>query len=176
MDGLKFHLEKIAAGEEDDNVETLNQIPPRGIFSRLVRWIIPALILAMIVFGIYKLGLSSIFSAVILPLVLWNGGLAALGTLLALGHTLSVLVSLIGAPLVAVNPLVGVGLLSGLTQVTMRKPRVTDAETINDDIGSLGGLYRNRISHALIVFFLSSIGAMVGKFIAIPSIVGQLFR
>ncbi|MCL1929379.1 MAG: TraB/GumN family protein [Treponema sp.] len=176
MDGIKIHVEKIAAGEENADITALNEIPPRGIFSGLLRWIIPVLIVGIVTYGIYKLGLSSIFSAVILPLVLWNGGLAALGALLALGHPLSILVSLIGAPLVAVNPLVGVGLLSGLTEVSLRKPRVTDAESINDDVGSLKGIYGNRITRALLVYFLSSIGAIVGKFIAIPSIVGQFFK
>ena len=176
MDGIKTHVEKIAAGEENADVTALNEIPPRGVFSGLLRWIIPVLIVAIVAYGIYKLGLSSIFSAVILPLVLWNGGLAALGALIALGHPLSILVSLIGAPLVAVNPLVGVGLLSGLTEVSLRKPRVTDAESINDDVGSLKGIYGNRITRALLVYFLSSIGAIVGKFIAIPSIVGQFLK
>jgi pheromone shutdown protein TraB len=112
----------------------------------------------------------------VLKLLFWNGGLAALGTILALGHPLSVLVSFFGAPVATLNPFLGVGLFSGLTEVTMRKPRVTDAETINDDIGSLKGVYRNRITRALLVFILSSIGGIVGNFIAIPSIAGQIFR
>ena len=174
MGGIKTHLEKIAANEEDTDVETLNQIPPRSFFSGMVRWIIPLFIVGIVSLGLYKLGAASFFS-VILPLLIWNGGLAAVGSILALGHPLSVLVSLFGAPLTSINPFIGIGLLSGLTEVTMRKPRVTDAETINDDIGSLRGLYRNRITRALMVFFLSSFGAIAGKIIAIPSIVGQLF-
>jgi pheromone shutdown-related protein TraB len=176
LDGIKAYIEKIAAGEESGDVTELNKIPPRGAFAGLGRWIIPVLIVAMIVYGIYKLGVSSIFSAVILPLVIWNGGLAALGSALALGHPLSILVSLVGAPLVAVNPVMGVGLLSGLTEVSLRKPRVTDAESINDDVGSIKGVYRNRITRALLVFFLSSLGAIAGKLVAIPSIVGQLVK
>ena len=64
MGGIKSHLEKIAAAEEDYDVEALNEIPPRGIFSNMARWIIPVLIIAIVVYGIYKLGLSSILSAV----------------------------------------------------------------------------------------------------------------
>ena len=175
MDGIKSHLEKIAAGEEDPDVEFLNQIPSKGIFSRILPWIIPALIVGLLAYGIFKNGAVSSLS-LMLRLLFWNGGLAALGTLLAFGHPLSIIVSFFGAPVATLNPFLGVGLFSGLTEVTMRKPRVTDAETINDDIGSLKGIYRNRITRALLVFFLSSIGGIAGNFIAIPSIAGQLFR
>jgi pheromone shutdown protein TraB len=108
--------------------------------------------------------------------VLWNGSLAALGTLFALGHPLSILVSFIGAPIATANPFVGVGLFSGLAELTVRKPRVEDAESINNDISSLKGIYRNRITRALLVFLLSSIGGVVGNVISIPAIAGELFK
>jgi pheromone shutdown protein TraB len=63
-----------------------------------------------------------------------------------------------------------------LTEATVRKPRVRDAESINDDIGSLKGIYRNRITRALLVFFLSSIGGVAGNVVSIPSIVGELLK
>ena len=175
MGGIKAHLEKIARGEENADVEAFNQIPPAGIFSRMIPWIVPALIAAMLGYSFYKLGAASSLSNV-LRWLCWNGGLAALGAILALGHPLSVLAALFGAPIATVNPFVGVGLFSGLAEATMRKPRVTDAESINDDVGSLKGLYRNRITRALLVFFLSSIGGVIGNFIAIPSIAGQFFK
>jgi pheromone shutdown-related protein TraB len=173
MGGIKAHLEKIASGEEDSGVEALNQIPPRGIVSRLLPFFIPALIVAMVAYGLYKLGPSGGFSQ-ILTLLFWNGGLSALGTILALGHPLSVIVAFFGAPIATLNPFVGVGLFSGMTELTMRKPRVEDAESVNDDIGSLRGLYRNRITRALLVFFLSSVGAIIGNIIAIPSILANI--
>jgi len=175
MGGIKSQLEKIAAGEATADVAALDQIPPQGIASRIIPWIIPALIVAMIAYGFYKLGPGSSLS-MILQLLFWNGGLAALGTILALGHPLSVLVGFFGAPLATVNPAIGIGLFTGLTEATLRKPRVQDAESINDDIGSLKGIYRNRVLRALLVFFLSSVGAIVGNIIAIPSIAGQFFR
>jgi pheromone shutdown-related protein TraB len=175
MGGIKSQLEKIAAGEAIADVEPLNQIPPQGIVSRIIPWVIPALIVTLIAYGFYRLGAGASFS-MILQLLFWNGGLAALGTILALGHPLSVLVGFVGAPIATVNPAIGIGLFTGLTEATLRKPRVQDAESINDDISSLKGVYRNRILHALLVFFLSSVGAIIGNFIAIPSIAGQFFK
>jgi pheromone shutdown protein TraB len=108
--------------------------------------------------------------------ILLNGSLAALGTLIALGHPLSILVSFIGAPVATINPFIGVGLFSGITEATMRKPKVTDAQTIIEDITSLRGVYRNRITKALLVFFLSTLGGAVGNFISIPSLAGLLMK
>ncbi|MDR2210766.1 MAG: TraB/GumN family protein [Spirochaetaceae bacterium] len=175
MAGIKAQLEKIAAGTADPGVDALDQIPPRSIPSRIIPWIIPLLITLLIGFSVYKLGISSSLPA-LGRWIIWNGGLAALGTLLAKGHPLSILVSLVGAPIGTVNPLVGVGLFSGLTEIWRRKPRVEDFQAINDDISSLRGIYRNRITRALLVFLLSSIGGMAGNIISIPSIAGELLK
>jgi len=110
----------------------------------------------------------------ILRWVLWNGSLAAIGSIAALAHPLAVLVSLLGAPIATLNPLIGVGLFSGLVQIAFRKPRVSDLQNITEDITSIKGIYRNRITKALLVFFLSSIGGMIGNFISFPAIIGLL--
>jgi pheromone shutdown-related protein TraB len=175
MTGLVSQLEKIAAGEESANVEEYNTIPPRGIIARILPWFIPLILAALIVYSIWYLGAGPGFN-MLLRWLLWNGGLAALGTIMALGHPLAVLVSFFGAPVATVNPVIGIGLFSGLAQVYVRKPRVEDAETLNDAISSLKGIYRNRITHALLVFFLSTIGGVVGNFISIPAIAGELLK
>jgi pheromone shutdown-related protein TraB len=175
MEGIKARLEAIAAGRESADVTDLDKIPPPGIPGRIVPWILPALIAAIIALGFFRTG-ADVVPSMIFPWLLWNGGLAALGTLIALGHPLSILVSLVGAPVASVNPFVGVGLFSGLTEATVRKPQVRDAESINDDIGSFKGIYRNRITRALLVFFLSSVGGVIGNAISIPSILGELLK
>jgi pheromone shutdown protein TraB len=58
----------------------------------------------------------------------------------------------------------------------MRKPRVEDAQNISTDVSSLKGVYRNRISRALLVFFLSTLGGAIGNFISIPSLAGLLAK
>jgi pheromone shutdown-related protein TraB len=175
MAGLKAHLEKLSAGEESSDVEALNQIPRPGALSKILPWLLPALIAFLIGYGAYRLGLGESFS-MLKRWLLWNGSLAALGTVFALGHPLSVLVSFVGAPIATVNPFIGVGLFAGLTEATIRKPRVRDASSINEDIGSLKGIYGNRITRALLVFLLSSIGSMAGNIISIPTIAGEFFK
>ncbi|AEF85766.1 TraB family protein [Treponema primitia ZAS-2] len=173
--GIKAHLERIAAGGESADVAELDSIPAPSILSKAAGWIIPLIIVAIIALGFFRAG-AGVSLAMLIRWVLWNGSLAAVGTLLALGHPLSILVSFVGAPIATINPFIGVGLFSGITEATMRKPRVSDAETISEDVSSLKGIYRNRITRALLVFLLSSLGGMAGNFISIPSLAGLLVK
>jgi pheromone shutdown-related protein TraB len=173
MKGIKTHLEKIAGSGESAFVSELEAIPPPGLLSRAAGWLIPLAIVVLIGLGFFRSG-ADLSIAMLVRWILWNGSLAALGTLIALGHPLSILISFIGAPVATINPFIGVGLFSGITEANIRKPRVGDAQTLAQDIGSLKGIYRNRITRALLVFFLSSIGGMVGNFISIPSLAGLL--
>jgi pheromone shutdown-related protein TraB len=173
--GIRAHLERIAAGEESADIADLDKLLSPPVLSKIAGWIIPLVIAGIVVLGFFRVG-AGVSLSMLLRWALWNGSLAALGTLIALGHPLSILVSFVGAPVATINPFIGVGLFSGITEATVRKPRVTDAETISDDVASLRGIYRNRITRALLVFLLSSIGGMAGNFIAIPSLAGLLGR
>jgi pheromone shutdown protein TraB len=82
----------------------------------------------------------------------------------------------VGAPIATINPFIGVGFFSGIVEATLRKPRVEDVQNITADISSVRGIYRNRISRALLVFFLSSLGGAIGNFISIPSLAGLLAK
>jgi pheromone shutdown-related protein TraB len=171
--GIKDHLEKIAAGEENEDVTELDAVPSGSVLSKAAGWIFPALIVALIILGFFRAG-AGVSLGMLIRWVLLNGSLAALGTLIALGHPLSILVSFFGAPVATINPFIGVGLFAGIMEATMRKPRVMDAQTISEDIISLKGIYRNRITKALLVFFLSSLGGAIGNFIAIPFLASLL--
>ena len=173
LQGIKTHLEKLAAGEEAPDINKLDAIPSPGFFSKAARFIVPAILLSLLTIGFFRAGAELSLSMLRLW-VLWNGSLAALGAIIARGHPLSILVSFLGAPITTFIPFIGVGMISGLVEATLRKPRVTDVQTITDDITSLKGVYRNRISKALLVFFLSSLGSSIGTFVSIPVIAGLL--
>ena len=175
MQGIKAHLEKLFSGEADADVGELDSIPPSGFFSKAIRFVIPAAVIALIAFGFFRAG-TGIGLSMMLQWILWNGSLAALGAILALAHPLAIIISFLGAPITSLNPFIGVGILSGLVQVTFRKPRVKDVQDLSGDSASLKGLYRNRITRALLVFFLSSLGSSIGTFVSIPAIAGLLAK
>jgi pheromone shutdown-related protein TraB len=175
LHGIKTHLEKLNAGEVSANVSELDEIPKPGFLSKTVKFIIPAIIITLVTLGFVNAGVNTGFS-MMLYWVLWNGSLAALGAILALAHPLAILVSFLGAPITTLNPFIGVGIFSGLVQVTFRKPRVSDVQNITEDATSIKGIYSNRITRALLVFFLSSLGSSIGTFVSIPVITGLLVK
>ena len=173
MQGIASHLEKLSKGEETSDVSELEVIPPSGFISKAAGFIIPAAIIALIAVGFIGKG-ANVGLEMLIRWLPWNGSLAALGSIVALAHPLAVIVSFLGAPIATLNPLIGVGLFSGLVQIALRKPRVSDVQNITDDAVSLKGIYRNRITKALLVFFLSTLGGAIGNFIAFPAITGLL--
>jgi pheromone shutdown-related protein TraB len=173
MMGIKTWLEKIAAGEDTADVSNLNVIPPKSIVSKILPFFIPLLIAGLIVFGFHKGGAGMSLS-MLRTYILWNGSLAALGAIIALAHPLAVLTAFAAAPITKITPFIGVGLFSGIVQVWFRKPRVGDAQTIIDDVGSVKSFYRNRITRALLVFFLTQLGGAAGTFITNPALAANL--
>jgi len=174
MQGMIAHMEKLNRGEVTADVKELDVIPPPSFLSKAAGFIIPVAIVALLAFGFVDKG-ADIGLEMVIRWILWNGFLAALGSLIALAHPLAILVSFLGAPIATLNPFIGVGLFSGIVQIVFCKPRVSDAQNITDDATNVKGFYKNRITKALLVFFLSSIGAMIGNFIAIPGLITGLF-
>jgi pheromone shutdown-related protein TraB len=167
LKGIQAQLEKFAndgnAGGND--LAELDSIPPRNSFSKIAKWIIPVIILGLLAVGFLRADFNE-FIEKLIEYILWNGGLAALGCIIALGHPLAILVSFLCAPITTFIPFIGVGMVSGLVQAIVRKPNVADAENMSADAASLKGLYRNRISRVLLVFFLSSLGSSIATFIS----------
>jgi pheromone shutdown-related protein TraB len=175
--GLSAQLEKIAVasdgGKDICNVDEIERIPPKGFLANAAPTIIPLVIVALIAIGFFRLGPTASLGMMLRWLV-WNGGLAAVGAIVALAHPLAILAAIVGAPIGTISPVLSVGMFSGVVQAILVRPRVGDAEDLNADITSLKGIYRNRITRALLVFFLSSIGGVIGNLISIPSLASLL--
>lgn len=164
LPGVERRLFEIAGGCSTD-VSGLCSVPEKKRSARVAKWLVPALIVALIVSGFFiggkKAGIDSI--------VKWfvcNGVLAGVGAVAALAHPLAILISVVGAPFTSLCPFIGVGMLSGAAQAFFCKPKVADMEAVLDDVSSVRGFYKNRLLRVLLVFFLSSLGSSVGTFVA----------
>lgn len=175
MTGIEQWLGKLGRGEVTSDVTEIDSVPPPSKASKYIGWSIPVIILALIVVGFFRSGTQASL-ALILKWVLLNGSLAALGSALCLAHPGTIAVSFLLAPVATLNPLVGIGLFAGIAEAYFRKPTVQDFERLSDDVTSVKGFYRNRVTHILLVFFLSSIGGMIGNFIALPFLASGAIR
>ena len=173
LPGVQAHLEKLGAGTEASDVEEISKLPKPGIFGKVLAFLIPACILGIIAAGFIYGGVHA-GTQILSTWFLWNAIPAAVLTAVAFGHPLAILVGFVGAPFTSLCPFVGIGFCTAIVQAIVCKPKVSDMETLQDDVTSLKGFYRNRILRALLVFILSSLGSTLGTFIGGADIIGIL--
>jgi pheromone shutdown-related protein TraB len=165
--GMVKILNKLDRGETTGDLQDISVVPPRKKILKILPYLIPAAIIFLVVLGFFRSGWEGGLE-MLKRWVLVNGSLSALGSIIALAHPLTIIVAFLAAPITSLNPTIGVGLVTGLLEAFFRKPRVSDFETLSDDIMSFKGFYKNRFTHILLVFMFSSIGSSIGTFIAMP--------
>ncbi|MCR4790305.1 MAG: TraB/GumN family protein [Treponemataceae bacterium] len=172
LPGVEAHLNELSCGNESSDTSEISIIPKKSIAGKILGWAIPAIIIILIGLGFYFGGRDK-GSQMALSWIIWNGGLAALGALIAGGHPLTILVSLVSAPITSLCPFIGVGIVAGIVQASIVKPKVQDMEALYNDASSLKGFYKNRILRVLLVFILSSVGSSVATFVSGIDIVAK---
>jgi len=175
LPGVKAYLEKLANGIMISDTSDIETVSEKSIAGKVIGWGIPVVIVALIVAGFF-MGGRTIGTQMIGSWILWNGCLSALGALVAFANPITVLVAFVGAPLTSLCPLVGVGLFTGIVQALICKPKVSDIESLQEDVSSLKGWYKNRVLKVLLVFFLSSLGSTIGTFVATGKIASLLTK
>lgn len=163
LPGVEAHLKKIAAEQESSDCSGIDFVPKKGIGSKIAMWSIPLIIVALIAAG-FVWGGKEAGTKGLTSWVIWNGGLAGIGAVLALANPLTIIVSVLSAPLTSLCPFVGVGFVAGIVQALVCKPKVRDMENLQKDSSTFKGFYRNRILKVLVVLFLTSIGSSIGTF------------
>lgn len=158
-------IKKVWSSEVD--IAELETLPPKKKGIGIIKWIIPLLIIALIGYGFYRGG-SNTGVHMITWWIMANGILAGLGALLAMAHPLTILSSMLAAPLTSLNPMIAAGWVSGLVEAFSRKPKVKDLERLSEDILSAKGFWRNKITRILLVVVFTNIGSSIGTFVAIP--------
>jgi pheromone shutdown protein TraB len=158
-------LQKLGQQITAEDIGSLSVIPAKTTFSKLIPWLIPAVVVGLFVYGFMAGNTEQLASAAI-AWVLANGVLSALGALIALGHPLTILAAFVAAPITSLNPTIGAGFVTGIVQAIMAPPKVKDLESVAEDIAGLGGWWRNRLTRVLLVFFLSSLGSAAGTMVA----------
>ena len=135
-------------------------------------WLIPLCIVGLIAAGFIYGGVQA-GAQILSTWFLWNAIPAAIMTAIAFGHPLAILVGFVAAPFTSLCPFIGVGFCTAIVQAIVCKPKVSDMETLQDDV-NLKGFYTNRILRTLLVFILSSLGSTLGTFAGGADIIKNL--
>jgi pheromone shutdown-related protein TraB len=148
---------------KDHDLARLNEVPPKSKIPKLIGWLIPIFIIAIIAYTFYtnpSAGLQQTMSW-----ILWHGSFAALGTAIAFGHPLAIVTAFVAAPITALDPITAAGWFAGTVQAYFRRPSVKDFETLSEDVFSFKGFWKNKVTRVLLVVVLANIGSSLGTFI-----------
>ena len=161
--GIKRYL----AGNEKIDLDELNIIPPVGNAGKILKWAIPAAIIILFAAGFLMEGKNA-GTDMIWIWIAANGIFAGLGAILALAHPLTIISSIIAAPLTSLNPMIAAGWVSGLVEAFSRKPKIKDLEAIPEDIVTIKGFWRNNVTRILLVVIFTNLGSTIGTMTAVP--------
>ncbi len=155
---------------KDVDLQALNEVPPGGPWKTVFKWGLPLLIAAIFTVGFFRAGPSAGMD-MLKWWVLANGVLGGLGAAAALAHPLTIVSAVTASPLTSLNPMMAAGWVAGLVEAFISKPKVRDFESLSQDMTSLQGFWRNKISRILLVVVFTNIGSSLGTFVAIPLMV-----
>jgi pheromone shutdown-related protein TraB len=135
--------------------------------------LLTAFVLGGFAWGFWRGGVD-VGADLLLQWILATGVLGALGCALAGGHPLSILAAFIASPLTPLHPALASGTISALVEAWVRKPTYADFLALRDDVQSVRGWYRNRVSRVLLNFFLTSLGTAIGVWTGGLRMLGKL--
>jgi pheromone shutdown-related protein TraB len=153
--------------QEQVDISALDRIPPKGRLPSFLKWGIPSVVVGLIILGFFIAGPSA-GAHMITWWVLANAVLAGLGAAVALAHPLTIFSAIVASPLTSLNPMMAAGWVAGLVEVLLVKPKVRDFEMLSEDISSMKGFWKNKITRILLVVVFTNIGSSLGAIVAIP--------
>ncbi len=161
--GILEHL------DEEIDLELLDRIPEKGVWGRFAGWFFSLAIVGLFVAGFFYSG-----SQASLKMITWwaviTASFAGLGALILLAHPLTIAASALSAPITTLHPLIAAGWVAGLVEASLRKPQVKDFLALTDDITSVRGFFRNKITRLLVLVAVVNLTTSIGTFVAIPVI------
>ncbi|MGR9093231.1 MAG: TraB/GumN family protein, partial [Gammaproteobacteria bacterium] len=163
---LKGLAEALRSGTDDpeSTLATLSEIPRGKSWTKMIPWLIVALVLVGFAVGFARS--PSLGMTLVVEWIVINGGLSALGAAIAGGHILTVISAFLAAPITSLNPTIGAGFVTALVETYLRKPTVGDFSSLRTDTSSFSGWRHNRVARTLLVFILSTLGSAVGTYLA----------
>ena len=152
----------------------LDRIPPVSPVTRWLGWGIPASIVAALV----VIGVTHGAAVAFHDLAFWilvTGIPCTLGAALAFAHPITIAAAFFTAPVTTLSPMIGAGHVLALVQAWVQPPVVAEFERLAEDVMRPLQWWRNRLLRILLVFTLTTLGAMLGMYVGGWEIVTGLF-
>lgn len=175
LEGIRRVLEK----KEEVFIEELKEVPKKKPWRSVLAWISASVILFLVGLWAATGGEEAVKEALLAWIVARSLG-SGIGAVLALANPLTILVTMIMAPLAPFVPGSRLWMFSALTELWLKKPRVQDFENIAGDTetasGLLKSLYRNRVLHIFWIVWLVSLGLTIGNLTFLQRLIAGLLE
>jgi len=173
--GMKRWLEDLEGGLARADLAEISRVPPPSWWSRVWPFLIPAAFVALLISGFSTQGWHAL-QTMLTTVAVTTSAFAAIGSILALAHPVTILVAIVAAPFAALfHPLIHVAYFTGFSEAALRRPQVSDLERLSEDSMSFRGYYRNRLLRILVVILLSTVGATIGMYATLPIVLKTIF-
>ncbi|WP_423792520.1 TraB family protein [Methanocaldococcus indicus] len=165
VDGIINYLKRLENGEKIDIDELIKVKDKKFKFSKIFGYLLTIAIFAFLGYILYySISNPDILKLLTINWIIFTGGLAALGVVLARGKPLTALIAFLSAPITTLIPLpfAAVGTVAGLVELKFRE--ITDKDIVNLFEADLKDLLNNNLFRILLVATLSNLGATIGVF------------
>lgn len=166
--------------EKEVSLQRLAEVPEPKPIRTILAWVAFSVVLIILGTTVATGGGEKAVKDALLAWIFARSFFAGLGAILAFAHPLSILVTIIMAPIVILFPWFRLWMFPALTENWLRKPRVEDFESIADDTETAAGLikslYTNRVLHLFWVVMLVSMGLTVGNLEFLRVLVAMLLK
>lgn len=149
---------------ENHSISKLEFIPKKKPMSKVIGWIIPIGIIAIIL-ATFTID-SNVGWQQVKTWVLLNGTLSAIGTALVFAHPLTILTAFVVAPISSLSPLLAAGWFAGLVEASIAKPTVKDLNSVSEDFKSVRGALKNRFIKILLVVIMANLFSTIATFLS----------
>ena len=169
LKGIVNYLKLLERNEIDINLNELMEVKKS---KNYFKYVIPTMVLLIIAYGVYSISSDpEALKKLTIDWIIINGGLSALGVILARGKLISVISAFLAAPITSLIPIIGAGYIVGLVELRYRGITTEDIDELfkSDDLKKL---MNNNVMRVLMVASLSSIGSAIGTFYFVPRFLG----
>lgn len=167
-------IRRILSERQDSDLENLNTVPPVQPLWKWLRWGIPAIIVAALLFIGWQKG-AAVAGHNALFWMLANGIPSACGAIAAFAHPLTIITAFLAAPVTSLTPVIGAGYVTAFVQAYIQPPTVREFQSVAEDIRSVRKWWQNRLLRIFLAFLLPGLGSMIGTWIGGYEILSNLF-
>ncbi|UER67590.1 TraB family protein [Borrelia sp. BU AG58] len=165
--GIITNLRSIKENKKIVDIDALCNIP-RKVFSfgKLISCLVPALVIMLIVSSFYFKGFDFAYKNLELW-ILFNASFAGLAAVFLGANIVTILTASVGAPIFSLIPFIGTGMVAGLVEAYINKPKIKDFEGLQEDLVNIRGYFKNKVTKILLIVLFVNIGSSIGTIVGL---------